>query len=1057
MNELENKINSWHEEAMDLAEMAFFAKKRSELYSYWKYIHRALNYEKASARTLMNELKLEPTRSILFQSATYLALNLDLFDEARQLIREALEGNPPLHIKEELEKLNSKIQRREEIRSKSLAISQVLLDKDELTPEDVNHAMQSSFAALERQFGKETVDEFLNRIAIEVFLESKNIVSNPDYQIFEDAPPLNKNWINDKKGSLTWSFWKAYKVYLDKKKFASTTIKKLDLLTDDILTRIGDPSKGGKWEKKGMVVGDVQSGKTSNYVGLINKAADLGFRIVIIFSGLYENLRQQTQERIDEGFTGYISDLKNPDVHNPIGVELYRTPKKLPVHPITRAGEAGDLRKSALPNLPITTNDYYAIVAKKNPAVLKTLLNWLHTRAESDGNYKIIKNIPLLVIDDEADYASINIDKEFVSQINGSIRATLSLFEQSAFVGYTATPFANVFISDYNETEGKEMVIEGKKYKLGADLFPKDFIINLPPPSNYIGYSKVFDTKLKTTEEYNEGDLPMINIINDYESYIPQGHSKDDELPSSIPPSMQTAINAFIIVCAIRSARGEPKEHNSMLVHVSWYVKWIDMCAYLIYKYTANAKKLIVEQEPSFISELKSVWEKEFKNQTANIIKQLDYNDPLLIEHTWDEIQPFLLIAIQKIEVRAVHGAKKDLVYANNTPLNYKDYVDGLYVIAVGGNKLSRGLTLEGLSISYFLRASRFYDTLLQMGRWFGYRPGYADLCRLFTTEELITWYQYIANATDELKEQFDMMELADRTPENFGLKVRSAPGMLMISSAAKIKGATDLSFSFSGDLIETYMISKSEDSLRKNLHELNNLVEKLGSVSGIIRQMQPYIWENIKYSQIDDFIANYRIKQLNINTNYIRGYIGQQLKHGNLNNWTVVLINNSKANQVYEIKTSNGAINVGCTFRKEVIEEDASGNLIIDQQKYIIRKSHIISPPHEYLDMEETDKRYIDATILTQNESKAKTPPQNPVGKYIRKYRGSANALLLIYVLDTDGFGGSTGLPAIGYALSFPEIENDEKIPYKVNQQFLENMFAIPEDAEEDPEEDVS
>jgi hypothetical protein len=132
-------------------------------------------------------------------------------------------------------------------------------------------------------------------------------------------------------------------------------------------------------------------------------------------------------------------------------------------------------------------------------------------------------------------------------------------------------------------------------------------------------------------------------------------------------------------------------------------------------------------------------------------------------------------------------------------------------------------------------------------------------------------------------------------------------------------------------------------------------------------------------------------------------------------------------------------------------------GNLVIDQQKYIIRKSHIISPPHEYLDMEDTDKRYLDAIVLTQSQSRAKTPPLSPVGKYIRKYRGATNALLLIYVLDTDGFGGLPGLPAIGYALSFPEIENDEKIPYKVNQQFLENMFAIPEDAEEDPEEDAS
>jgi hypothetical protein len=1058
MTELEGKINAWHEEAMDLAELAFFAKRKKEIYNYWKFIQRALNYEKAAARLLKNENEIDdPTRAILYQGAIHFALNLDYLDEARQLLNEGLDGFAPHEIKNEFERIKFEILSKERARSRILAFADNFLNrKSQLEKTDIDRAIRSAITAeaLWEQQTEEDLSKLLNRIALQVYLENKNLVINPDYQIF-DNEKVTYDWLDERKSKITWPFWKAYKVFLDKKNFAGTTIKKLDELTDDILLRIGDPSKGGVWDKRGMIVGDVQSGKTSNYIGLINKAADLGFRIIIIFSGLYESLRQQTQERIDEGFVGIVSDLSSEFAGNAIGVELYRDPKKIPVHPITRSGEAGDLRKTNLPNLSLNTNDHYAIVVKKNPFVLKALLNWLYARADRDGQFKIIKNIPLLVIDDEADYASLNVDKDFVSKINGSIRATLALFEQSAFIGYTATPFANVFISDYNETKGKEIYIDDKLFRLGEDLFPRDFIINIAPPSNYLGYSKIFDTKIKITDDYVEGDLPMLNIINDYESYIPQGHTKGDPLTKSIPPSLESAIKCFFLVCSIRLARGQQKEHNSMLIHVSWYVNWIDNIALLVNNYVAEAKKKISENDSVIIEQLRVIFEKEFKSRTGKIVRQLDYNDPRLIEHDWEEIEPFLGKAIEKIEVRAVHGAKKDLKYKNNKPLDYKDYRDGLSVIAVGGNKLSRGLTLEGLSISYFLRASRFYDTLLQMGRWFGYRPGYADLCRLFTTKELIDWYQYIGNATEELKEQFDIMDLAERTPKNFGLKVRSAPGLLMISSAAKLKGATDLSLSYSGDLVETYVLSKSDGVLGNNIRALHGLIERLGRPSGITRQKQQFIWHNLSYKQVDDFIDDYQINQPSINSNYLRGYIGQQLKNGHLNDWTVVLINNSAAKESYKLGTSHGDFYIGYTFRNEVETEDILGNLVIDPEKYFIRKSHIISPPHEYLDMDETDQRLINAKEATQKESKAQEPPSTPSGKFIRKYRGAKNVLLIIYVLDPKGFGGKNGIPAIGYAISFPEIENDEKIPYKANQQFIEQMFAIPEEAEENPEEE--
>jgi hypothetical protein len=1038
MSGIEKKISTWHEEAMELAEMAFFAKRRNEIPNYWKLIQRALNYEKAAARLMQPLTDIEPSRSVLYQGAIHLAINMDYFQEARKLLKEALTGSPPEKIKIELELLDQEIKKRERIRKMVLNSAETFIEyqREDLSQVDVERALSAAITGTQKYFDQETIDELLNRLILQAGLESKNLVSNPDYQVFAENA-IVENWLGEKQ--MNWIFWEGYRKMLSAKGMASTTVAKLDTLTSDILNRIGDPSRGGIWDKRGMVVGDVQSGKTSNYLGLINKAADAGFRIVIVLTGLYENLRQQTQERLDEGFAGRTSD-PHKDIGEPIGVGTFR--QSIPVHPITHVGDQGDIRKVNLKNLPLDTNDYYVLAIKKNPTVLKNLLSWLHTRAVDDGDYKIIKRIPLLMIDDEADYASINVDKTFVSQINASIRAILALFEQSAFIGYTATPFANVFISDPNETEGRDKEIGGKRFRLGKDLFPEDFIINIPPPSNYIGYNKVFNASL--SEEETAG-MKMIELIEDYSSSIPDKHKMGDPLPTNLPPSLIKAVDCFILACAIRSARGQGHEHNSMLVHVSWYVNWINQMAALVDDYLMSCKDSIrYDSGGEYMTHLKQLWIQEFSNHTRSIIEGMSYSDPRIIEHSWEEILSCLPDATEKIEVRAVHGKKKGENFRDIRPLDYRDYPEGLSVIAVGGNKLSRGLTLEGLSISYFLRATKFYDTLLQMGRWFGYRPGYLDVCKLFTTRDLVLWYKYIANATDELKEQFDVMDLADRTPKNFGIKVKSAPGMLMISSAAKIKGAIDLNLSLSGMLLETYIINKEPGWITANLDAAETLIEQLGQPSGITRQGQSLIWDRVHAGLIEIFISDYKTKQRNIEKNIIRAYIGRQQGRGNLKDWTVVLISSTSATTDYQI----GGHRVGLTLRTEEREENG-GVGPEGTSEYIIRKSHIISPPHEFLDMDQTDERYVLAKDETIRNSKAKIPPINPLGKYIRKFRGGEKALLVIYPLDPAGYGGA-GKPAIGYAMSLPEIDGDIGIPYKVNEQFIEEMFGNAAEDEE-------
>jgi len=442
MNETNRKINAWHDEAMDFAEMAFFAQRRGENQNYWKFIQRALNYEKAAARTLKDDLEAEPSRTVLYQGSIHFALNLDNFDEAKKLLDEVFEGTPPEELKAELINLKAYLTQRERIRSRILSQTQGLLEgKEMVDAEMIERALEVSIDAVKKFDKTDPIDQLLNRLALKVTLESKNLVSSPEYQIFENQKP-DRDWIRNRRPGIEWTFWDAYKKYLDAKGLAAGTITRLDHLTEDILNRIGDPQKPHPWDRRGMIVGDVQSGKTSNYIGLINKAADAGFRIIVILSGLYENLRRQTQERVDEGFIGGPS---KPGGNYTSGVEQYRPAR--PIHPLTHTGEQGDIRWAGLRNLPLNTNDYYVLVAKKNPGILKNLLTWLHAQGQQNGNYRIIRNIPLLVIDDEADYASINVNKEFVSTINKYIRALLALFEQSAFLILMRLPIRTLLLA----------------------------------------------------------------------------------------------------------------------------------------------------------------------------------------------------------------------------------------------------------------------------------------------------------------------------------------------------------------------------------------------------------------------------------------------------------------------------------------------------------------------------------------------------------------------------------------------------------------------------------
>ena len=576
------------------------------------------------------------------------------------------------------------------------------------------------------------------------------------YQILEGRD-ARIPWLKEFKAERQseWLFWTRYKRYLaEQKHFAPEVISQLDDLTDRILDKLFNPQRDDVIiNKKGLVVGQVQSGKTANYTGLICKAADAGFNLIIILAGIHNNLRSQTQTRIDEGFLGF--DTQNTRAYDMnrtirIGVGLIPGFDNAIANSYTTSTERGDFTKQAANTAGFNFNNPQPIilVIKKNVSVLKRLYSWL----KSQSTHDIIANKSLLLIDDEADNASINTsrDGDDPTAINKNICKIIKLFNRSAYVGYTATPFANIFIPLDKD-----------------DLFPKDFIINLPAPDNYIGPEKVFGTS--ANPDGNEDLLPNALSQSDSDTFVPAGHKRDDPKPTidDIPESLKTAIKCFIITCAIRIARGQENKHNSMLIHVSRFQAWQNHLKIIIDRLFKYYKSEIEANDPTIMEEFRQIFEEDTPNYRSycSITREI-MNSPVLSRvdnrmrlHTWNEIKPLLYRAVQKIEVKSINGTSGDsLTY-------YENEKNGISVIAIGGDKLSRGLTLEGLSVSYFLRASKMYDTLMQMGRWFGYRPGYVDLCRLFTSNELNEWYRHITLASDELREEFRYLAESGGTP----------------------------------------------------------------------------------------------------------------------------------------------------------------------------------------------------------------------------------------------------------------------------------------------------
>jgi len=656
-------------------------------------------------------------------------------------------------------------------------------------------------------------------------------------------------WLSVRREELDFFFWNRYKKYLEEvKRWNPRVTGKLGQVSDEIVDYLGDPKSESDFQRRGLVLGDVQSGKTANYTAICNKAADAGYRVIIILAGMMENLRQQTQERLDAEFSGrmsqYLLDPKQNIENVPVGVGRYGQQKRIE----TFTSVTRDFNK----NIPSTValslhsvNSTAVFVIKKNKSILNNLIDWLKINTRDSHN---AINLPMLLIDDEADNASVNTKKEEEdpTAINDAIRRLLELFRQASYLGITATPYANIFIDPDKADE-----------KRGDDLFPRDFIYSLAPPSNYIGASSIFGEGSMFDDALEELYSQEMNV------FFPSDH-KRDWVVDELPPSMKEALAYFLLVNGIRDVRGDTKDHRSMMIHVSRFTNVQDQITGLVNSLLDDIRSDLrnyacrSEEESDKIEHiafLKTVWEKyNLANKAGTKEAPMDW---------YSFLSKYLYKAVAPITVRSVNqrSSVKGLDY-------YSHKENGLRVIAVGGNSLSRGLTLEGLCVSYFYRKSLMYDTLLQMGRWFGYRPGYDDLFKIWISKEAIDWYGYITTASEELKQEIVRMRDANLTPMEFGLKVRQDPESLniatklIVTARNKMREAELISvpIEISGRLLETPKLRADSDILASNEVVFKDFVKRL-AVKGerVETKGAKYFWKNVHKGEIELLLRSFR------------------------------------------------------------------------------------------------------------------------------------------------------------------------------------------------------
>lgn len=822
------------------------------------------------------------------------------------------------------------------------------------------------------------------------------------------AEPNRYDWLRDLDRS-TWYYWPALRQFLlTHKGWESSALRSLDDSSDRILRQLMPPGTES-FDIRGLVLGFVQSGKTANYTALIAKAADSGYRLVIVLSGIDNGLRLQTNNRLKRELVGYSDN-------RPIAVRL--PPMGLQWHEFTRDDLHGDFQPGFANHAALQGSQPVLLVVKKNGPVLRRLLRWL-----DDAPAEVRRTLPFLLIDDEADQASVDTrgsyqseddppdpDYEPPSVINGLIRDLLRRFERRAYVAYTATPFANILIP--HDTADP---------RVGNDLYPKDFIVDLPKPPAYFGAEEFFGRMDAAGGEDIEG-LDVVREVPDADIAILES--------GQIPESLITTILDFVLAGAARAQRGDADAPATLLIHTSQLIV-----------VQANLRRLVTEEFSELRDEwryqrnhgirerLRGRWESEFRPVTRS--QHLDRD--VVFEQLEQHIGPFF----EAVQVREVNSATGEVLDYEREP--------SLKAIAVGGNRLSRGLTLEGLMVSFFIRRSATYDTLMQMGRWFGFRSGYEDLTRIYTTAELEGWFSDLAFVEHRLREDILVYESQGLTPYQVGMRIWQHPAMQVTSPLKRrFASSTAIAQSYSLALEQTFKfpLRRLEDlavHAEANLSEVRSLLSGLGQIDPTHSDTKGPVWTNVDVDRILSFLERYRVDEesRSISLPLIRAYIERLRDAGELIRWTVAVRGRETRDvSLGEVDwgSPNGPIHQ--VSRSRMGETDSVGVITSPGDEAVGLSSELRAQATELV-------RTAQANGKTKSESTA-----------AREVRPATEGLLLLYPISRHSGGdleaggarrplfddpnGALARDLVGLAISFPRSNQPQVI-----EAFLEGTVG--------------
>ncbi|WP_273834172.1 Z1 domain-containing protein [Guptibacillus sedimenti] len=700
------------------------------------------------------------------------------------------------------------------------------------------------------------------------------------------------------------SSWQLYKKHLESNGFKRESIRQIEGSTLSILKRLSTNTET-TGPIKGLVIGHVQSGKTASMAALMAMAADYGWNAFFVLSGMIENLRKQTERRL-------FNDLNHPGNNN--WEVLSDLSKKSPLNHQLQSLHLNE-----------GNSNRYINICLKNKTRLENLLSWLTTDKNKLNKMKI------LIIDDEADQASINTkNEEERAKINELIIKLVDASKDTIrpaamnYVSYTATPYSNFL----NESSYES-------------LYPKDFIAKLPVAPEYFGPKQIFG--IEGSEE-NQG-LDIIREVSQ-ENFEEIKRVQEAET-HDLPLSMKKSIAWFLVGTSIMRYYKYSKP-ISMLIHTSQMQ--------FHHQNIANAVDTWINEteDDNLIKFCEEVFNEEINKFSLNEFRSGFKNYPIPNDKLNDypafiNIKSFLFELIQEITHIKMDN-EGDLTYHNNIHLcidncSFNGITEGnshirlAYpqkrqleqlekapaFIIIGGSTLSRGLTIEGLISTYFLRASTTADTLMQMGRWFGYRKGYELLPRIWMTKDTYNKFLFLSKLEEELREELEEYMLGNKSPVDFGPRVKNSPQVswLRITSKNKMQEAEEVDMDFTGTSIQTIHFDNDLDVLERNI---NITEEFLGKVpkkpERSVTRKSALVYRNVDFSLIkNEFLLKMKFNERSRTFNQIELFtdwydkVEQEI---GFKNWNVVVAGIgevSEVNKGHEIKDSQwmlGTYSVG-------------------------------------------------------------------------------------------------------------------------------------------------